>query len=193
MDPGSSGQASAAANRRAILAAARWKFGQAGFRGTTLRSVARDAGVDPHLVRHHFHDKADLFRAAVRIENGCPAAPEPDSGTGWEGAGMHLAQQFFRLVEANPVEVRALVAGAMSHSVAAEVLRMYMIGSWLRPAVSALGADQPDLRAALVAGHLLGVAMLYYLAPAPPLSGLPASKLAEAIAPELQRLLEREL
>ncbi len=37
-----------------ILVAARAEFGARGFDGTTMRGVARAAGVDPRLVHHYF-------------------------------------------------------------------------------------------------------------------------------------------
>jgi Tetracyclin repressor-like, C-terminal domain len=68
-----------------------------------------------------------------------------------------------------------------------------LIGKWLGPVIDAPGADRPDLRASLIASHLMGLATLYYLAPMPPLAGLPARLLAAVVAPGLQRLLTGEV
>ena len=53
--------------RAAILAAARSEFAARGYEGTTLRGVARVAGVDPRLVHHYFEGKDDLFTAAMEV------------------------------------------------------------------------------------------------------------------------------
>jgi len=52
--------------REAILDAARGQFIATGFRGTTIRSVAKAARVDPALVLHFFRNKDALFAEAVR-------------------------------------------------------------------------------------------------------------------------------
>lgn len=53
--------------RAAILAAARARFAESGFAGTSIRRVAGDAGVDPALVHHYFGSKDDLFVAALEL------------------------------------------------------------------------------------------------------------------------------
>ena len=45
------------------LAAARAEFAGSGYDGTTLRGIARAAGVDPRLVHHYFDGKDDLSRS----------------------------------------------------------------------------------------------------------------------------------
>jgi len=51
------------ATRRAIVAAARRRFGHVGFAGTTLDDVVAEAGVTKGALYHHFRGKADLFLA----------------------------------------------------------------------------------------------------------------------------------
>src|ERR1700742_5064394 len=48
-----------------ILGAARASFAQRGFAATSLRAVARDADVDPALVKYYFKDKVGLLDAAL--------------------------------------------------------------------------------------------------------------------------------
>lgn len=55
--PGGSG------TRDAILAAAKDAFSAQGYTATSLRAVARAAGVDPSLVTHFFGSKPGLFEA----------------------------------------------------------------------------------------------------------------------------------
>jgi AcrR family transcriptional regulator len=56
----------AAATRQAILDAALPRFTRLGFRGTTVKDVADDAGVSPNLITRYFGGKDGLFLAATR-------------------------------------------------------------------------------------------------------------------------------
>jgi AcrR family transcriptional regulator len=49
--------------REAILHAATVMFGKHGFRGASIRQIAREAGVSPGLVQHHFGTKDRLREA----------------------------------------------------------------------------------------------------------------------------------
>lgn len=49
----------------AILAAACDQFGRHGFRGASLRDIAREAGVSLTLLNHHFENKAGLLAAVI--------------------------------------------------------------------------------------------------------------------------------
>ncbi len=49
----------------AILSAACSHFGRYGFRGASLRDIARDAGVSLTLLNHHFDNKAGLLSAVI--------------------------------------------------------------------------------------------------------------------------------
>ncbi|MCE1178701.1 MAG: TetR family transcriptional regulator [Micrococcales bacterium] len=53
--------------RGEILRAARKSFAESGFEATSIRGVARDAGVDPALVHHYFGGKVRLLLAVARV------------------------------------------------------------------------------------------------------------------------------
>src|ERR1700722_10855382 len=53
--------------RGEIVEAAKRVFAAKGYDGTSLRAVAREAGVDPALVHHYFDGKASLFVAAMSL------------------------------------------------------------------------------------------------------------------------------
>lgn len=52
-------------NRDAILAAARRHFARDGFKATTLRAIADEAGVTPAMLHYHFGNKEGLYFAVV--------------------------------------------------------------------------------------------------------------------------------
>lgn len=55
----------ASCRKEAILAAACEQFARYGFRGASLRHIARDAGVSLTLLNHHFHNKVGLLSAVM--------------------------------------------------------------------------------------------------------------------------------
>ncbi|WP_407341681.1 TetR/AcrR family transcriptional regulator [Pengzhenrongella phosphoraccumulans] len=83
--------------RAAILVAAQVEFAESGFDATSVRAVARRAGVDPALVRHYFGSKSDLFVAL----NGLPERPGQILGAlfdaGTDGVGRRMVALFFTL------------------------------------------------------------------------------------------------
>ncbi|MEV6756696.1 TetR/AcrR family transcriptional regulator [Streptomyces sp. NPDC051214] len=60
------GYASGLARRTQILEAALLRFGQDGYRKTSLASIARDAGITDAGLLHHFRDKQQLLLAVVQ-------------------------------------------------------------------------------------------------------------------------------
>jgi AcrR family transcriptional regulator len=58
--------ADAAETRRAILDAARRRFGEDGYAATTTAAIATDAGVSQSGLFHHFPDKRHLFAEVLR-------------------------------------------------------------------------------------------------------------------------------
>src|ERR1700733_3321791 len=58
-------RAGGSSSRQTILDVARLAFPANGYAGTSLRGIARDAGVDPSLVVQFFGSKAGLFGAVV--------------------------------------------------------------------------------------------------------------------------------
>lgn len=60
------GYAAGLARRNQILEAALLRFGQDGYRKTSLAGVARDAGITDAGLLHHFRDKQQLLLAVVQ-------------------------------------------------------------------------------------------------------------------------------
>jgi TetR/AcrR family transcriptional regulator len=57
---------SAMVDTEALLKSARQVFARRGFEATSVREIARDAGVDPALMAHHFGSKEALWTAVVK-------------------------------------------------------------------------------------------------------------------------------
>ncbi|MDE0546237.1 TetR/AcrR family transcriptional regulator [Microbacterium sp. C7(2022)] len=61
----SDGYATGRATKKAIVAKAAEAFAQKGFYGASLRSIAREAGVDHSTLMHHFGNKTALLLAVI--------------------------------------------------------------------------------------------------------------------------------
>ncbi len=72
--------------RDALIAAALDLIAEGGAQAATVRAIAERAGVTPGLIRHYFHSKGDLTRAAYlnlmqRLTQGSFAAPDHATDT----------------------------------------------------------------------------------------------------------------
>jgi len=190
--------------REAILAAARARFGDYGYDGATIRGIAADAGVDAALVHHFFGTKERLFVAAMRL----PMVPGDlvDSALAAAASdpGRSLGEQMLRTVLGawDVAEMRATFLGLLRSAVtseqAAAMLREFATEAILGRIAGAAGgpagraaepAADAQLRAALVASQVLGLALTRYVLALEPLAAASTDDLARAIGPTLDRYL----
>ncbi len=170
--------------RAAIEAAARRRFAEVGYPRTTMRAIAADAGVDPRLITHFFGSKQELFVAVVEL----PFDPEPTfeallSGGG-DDVGARLADFVLGMLE-RP-ESRSTVLGvlraAASEEAAAERIQEFLATRLLGPLARRVGADRPDLRAALVASQVVGLTFARHVVGFPVLQQAGREELAGFLA-----------
>jgi AcrR family transcriptional regulator len=177
--------------RGAIAEAARRSFAAVGYDRTSVRAVARAAGVDPSLVFHFYGSKQALFAAATGPPPGLATliagALEGDRA----GSGERLARVLVGLLERDEVRTRitGMVRAAASEPAAAALVRDLLAREVYRPFAAALGGADAELRATLVGSQVVGLVMARYVVGLEPLASLDAEALAAAIAPALQRFL----
>ncbi|MEI7743534.1 MAG: TetR family transcriptional regulator, partial [Chloroflexota bacterium] len=177
--------------RGAIIEEARRQFGETGFAATTLRSVAAGAGVDSRLVLHYFGSKRGLFEAALVI----PIDPERLAAAVLQGEpdqlGARVARQVLHLLD-DPVARLALIGNlraAMEEPEAADVIRSVLTDRLLLPIARGIGADHAELRAALVASAVIGLAVARHVVAIEPLAGVADAQLERALAQTVQGYL----
>jgi AcrR family transcriptional regulator len=187
--PGQSG------TRAAIAESARRRFADLGYERTTIRAVARDAGVDPALVLRFFGSKQKLFVSVM----GLPFEPEeafPEVLAGRRSeAGVRFARFAVGLLE-DPhgrSVITGLLRAAASEPEAARLVRDLVAGRVVAAISETLAVDDARLRANLVASLIVGLAMSRYIIRAEPLASLDPDAVVEAIAPNLQRYLTQPL
>jgi AcrR family transcriptional regulator len=180
--------------RTAILGAARTAFAEKGFAGTTIRAVARSAGVDAALVHHYFGTKDDLFVAALELPVDPRTALAPALVDGPEDAGRRMLSVFVGVWD-DPANRPVLVALARTllDPSGRHLMRDGFLPVVLQPVGRSLGLDHPDLRMSLVVSQLLGIILSRYVLELQPLASMPADALVATYAPTLQRYLTGDL
>ncbi|MCQ9165645.1 MULTISPECIES: TetR family transcriptional regulator [unclassified Arthrobacter] len=179
-------------SREQILASARKLFAEHGFAATSLREIARDAGVDPAMVHHWFAGKEELFNACVEL----PADPAQVLGTvsetPAEARGEALLRALLRLWDssAQPA-LLALLRSAISSRSQGALIRQVLVKRILSRALAGLPGTPAELerRGALVASQLMGVMVARYLLRVEPLASAGHDELAALVAPVLQHYL----
>ncbi|MFF4443642.1 TetR family transcriptional regulator [Streptomyces sp. NPDC001502] len=177
-----------------IRLAAREVFAERGYDKTSVRGIAKVAGVDPALVHHYFGSKDDLFAAAIEVSIEPALVVPAIIGEGPDGIGERLARYFLGVWE-NPVTrvpLLAVIRSALTHEAAAKVLRGLVLRRLLERVAADLDVPDPTFRAELAASHMVGIAILRYVVQVEPLASADPEKIVALVAPTLQRYLTEE-
>jgi AcrR family transcriptional regulator len=178
------------ATREAVLTAAREAFGEQGYARTSLREVARRAGVDASLIVHFFGSKAGLLTAAVQ------APFDPDEmrrfmlAEGPGQAGERLARVFIERWENSGENdaILTLLQAAISDPRAAALMHEFFMVRLVTPTIEHLEADRPLLRGSMIAAQLLGFAVARYLLRLDGLADCSPDEAVAVLGASLQRL-----
>ncbi|MFG2793771.1 TetR family transcriptional regulator [Streptomyces sp. NPDC048419] len=181
-------------HRVAIIEAARHTFAERGYARTTLREIARRAGVTHGLITRNFASKERLFLAAVPGNRDLERVAAGDPKT----LPDRIAHAFVRRLESDAVNdpLIALLRSAASDERAAAHLLVAMqehsaavYGSVLSPGEPAVPDGDLDTRVALVGAQMIGVAFSRYIARTEPLASMPPDKLTEHLTRILRQIL----
>ncbi|MEU2164596.1 TetR family transcriptional regulator [Streptomyces chengbuensis] len=177
--------------RERILEAARTEFAERGYDKTSVRGIAKAAGVDPALVHHYFGTKDEVFAAAIEVSFEPALVVPAILGEGKDGVGERLARYFIGVWE-NPVTrapLLAILRSALTHEAAAKVLRGFVLRRMLERIAADLDVPDPKFRAELAASHMIGIAILRYVIQVEPLATVDPEEIVAMVAPTLQRYL----
>ncbi|MEV7976148.1 TetR family transcriptional regulator [Streptomyces sp. NPDC086519] len=178
-----------AGTRDRILATAREEFSERGYEKTSVRAIAKAAGVDSALVHHYFGTKEQIFEAAVSVAF-APAlnAPTAIADGPLEGVGERLTRFVFGIWE-NPTTrtpLLAILRSAVNNDTAAAVFRRLIATQLLRRVAEQLDLPDGELRAELAAAQLVGCAMMRYVIKLEPLASADLEQLVTRVAPVVQ-------
>ena len=175
-----------------ILTQARGLFAEHGYAGTTVRAVARAAGVDPALVYHYYASKEGLLDAATTPPQGFL----DEIALAWQSPPNRLGEQLTRRMLANwqnpehgPI-LQAILQIAGNETSVRRKLSTMIEHSILGPALTQLSEAERSLRSSLVASQLMGLAFMRFLWRIEPLASMDTDDIVAAIAPTIQRYLD---
>lgn len=178
-------------SRERILAAAVDEFGEQGYDGSTVRSIAGRAGVDSALVHHYFGTKADLFAEAV----GIPLRPDIDvpgivAGPR-EEVGERLVRYVLEAFERPEVRRRGvmLIRTALGSRVTSPLLAGFLSRELIGRIAKLLAVPDAELRATLVASQIAGLIVTRYVLALGPLAAADIGDLVHRVGPTVQRYL----
>lgn len=183
--------ANAVDGRERIVAAARNQFAAKGFRATTLRSIASEAGVDVALIAHHFGSKLGLFAASLQLPEKAHtlllsslAGPPRTQGKRLTGAYLSLWED----PQTGP-QMQAITRAAVADPEASSALQRTLSGLVAQADVHQL-LEGRRTGFFLAMSHLLGIAIMRYVVQMPDIAGANLDELAARIAPAVQRHLD---
>lgn len=174
--------------RAAILKAASAEFLANGYDDTSLRAVARRAGVDPALVHHYFADKAALFTEALEA----PVSPRDIVQLALSAPRDRIGEAVVRAVleaieaPATRDRMRQLVRTALGHDFAARMLRQFVVREVLQRIAHAIDAPDAEFRATLAASQIVGLIVVRAGIQAEPLASAPIDDVVARIGPVIQ-------
>ncbi|GAA4987657.1 TetR family transcriptional regulator [Streptomyces hyderabadensis] len=175
--------------RDRILASAREEFSERGYEKTSVRGIAKAAGVDPALVHHYFGTKEQVFEAAIEVAF-APAlrAPEAVGDAPLDEVGERLTRFILDLWEnpASRTPLLAIVRSAVNNETAAAVFRRLIAAQVLRRVAAQVDLPDAELRVELAAAQLVGCAMLRYVIKVEPLASADPEQIIARLAPVVQ-------
>jgi len=144
------------------------------------------------LVHHYFGTKEQLFLAVMEI----PFVPSEIAAQIVTGLMETIGERAIRTFLAtwgDPVKrapVLALLRSAMTHDLAAALLRQFASRVMLARVVDGLEIPDRELRVEAAVSHLLGVAIMRYVVKIEPLASVSDDELVELVGPVIQRYFD---
>jgi AcrR family transcriptional regulator len=174
--------------RAEILDAARQAFAEEGYERSSVRGIARRAGVDPSLVHHYFGDKALLFVELVHLTRD-PRINVDEMHAAGGVTGAQIVRNFLSSWESGTDDVRGgrfatIVEAVASSPQAADALREFLEERvWSR-------VPEPPRNRALITAQLFGLAWTRYILRVEPLASADPEELALWVGATIDTLLE---
>jgi AcrR family transcriptional regulator len=182
--------------RGEIVEAAKRVFASDGYDGTSLRGVAREAGVDPALVHHYFDGKASLFVAAMALPFDPRQVKEHAAGT--EHSGARTIEGFLTMwdrAEGTGSSFASCLSAMAASTNVADAMREFIndrVWSVLRRTE---GETETLMRrrTAMVSSQLMGLAFARYILRVPPMSTASPKQIGRWVGPTLDRYSKEPL
>jgi len=182
--------------RRNILDSARRLLAGGGCGSTSMRAIARDAGVDAALVVHYFGSKEGLLREALKPGDVRPVDFDALVDEDLDSLGERLVEAFLDEIDAQADHGKgiAVVLGlGMEDPLAAELVHELMVEGWTAPLARALeratGAEDAPVRAQLAATQMVALVVSRQLGVMEHIADLPREELVRRYGAMVQLAL----
>lgn len=177
--------------REQILRTAHELFARHGYEETSVRAVARAAGVDPALVRHYFADKTALFLAAAQIGFDPRLLVRRLAAGGVAGMGERMLAVVLPLWE-SPLGSSVAAVGAREPRLMAIFARVVAgsIESAAEQTLAELTPAERRVRVAMLQSAMGGLFATRYIFQMEPVASLPTATIIKRWAPLLQGILD---
>lgn len=174
-----------------IVRAARHSFGELGWAGTTMRGVARAADVDAALVHYYYASKEALLAAAMTPPAEWILSVAESVQTPIEQRGEAIVRAMLRAWSTPDIAdaLRSIVLTAAHVPAARERLQLVVTTAIVDAAAAQLDDKERTVRAALVASHVIGVALMRSVWEVEPLRSMDEEDVVALLAPTIQRYL----
>jgi AcrR family transcriptional regulator len=177
--------------RADIVRAALAHFSAHGFEATSMRAIAKEAGVDPSLPRHYFSSKSALFVEALgpidQIDRNLGRIlVVPSDRLGETMLGLIL--EVWDSPELG-ARMRILVQSAAGTPEIAKIARSILFERLLLPIATSVRPEDAHARAAAALSQLLGLVVARYILQVEPLASATREELIRRFAPAVQRLI----
>ncbi len=176
--------------RADIVRSALRLFTEKGYERTSMRAIAREAGVDPSLPRHYFPTKSQLFVEAL----GPMGQLEGRVGTIAGGAPAEVGEQIVRTFlslwdspEYGP-RLRILLTTAATTPEIGEMLKAMLFHTMFQRVAAATGVDDAAARSAAIASQMVGLALMRYVLRLEPLASATPDEIVARFTPAIQVL-----
>lgn len=175
-----------AGNTRArILAAARIRFSSNNYESVGTRDIAADAGVDAALVNRYFGSKEKLFLEV--IEGGFRV--DEHLSDNLDELGAHLVRQVMEDADEQASEefdALRLLLRATGNPVTAAMVSERFHAEFVSPLAKLLRGRDTELRAALVASYIIGLATMRHALSSPMLASVTQRKVVALVGADIQ-------
>jgi AcrR family transcriptional regulator len=178
-----------------ILEAARVEFAAGGYHGTSLRTIAARAGVDPSLVIHYFGSREQLFIDSLDLPVNPAEVLQPVLASGTDNLGVNLVTGLLaswdEAGDAN--QLVAVLRSATEDSPIHTTVSEFVHSTLVDVLSERLGGPEATLRAALITSQLLGLLMGRYVLRLRPLVDASVETLAALVGPVVDQYAIGEL
>jgi AcrR family transcriptional regulator len=181
---------SGAESKQRILQTARELFAQHGYGGTTVRTIATAAEVDPAMVFYFFGTKKGLFNAAVDMSGNVPSAIDSifvgSVGTIGERIVRTLVEN---LDKSDHTPLVMLTRSAPTDAQSEALLREFIEREITGRLAALIGTPDAAMRASMVNVQILGLAVARYIVRIEPIASASADDLVAMFGPLVQHCL----